>query len=108
MTKLSQLEEDRALRNTAHNVFKTDLAFVRGDLTLKGMGRRMVARMGESASETADEAVEIVKRHPRKSAAAAAAVGLAAIAWFARKPLASLLGRKPKNDAKEPDSPENR
>lgn len=106
MTKLSQLEEDRALRNAAHNVFKTDLAFVRGDLTLKGMGRRMVARVSESAAETADEAVEIVKRNPRKTAIAAAAVGIATLAWFARKPIASLLGRK--DDAKEPDSPKNR
>lgn len=102
MTKLSRLEEDRAVRNAAHNVFQTDLSFVRTDLTLGHMGRKLVARVSESAAETADEAVEIVKRNPRKSAAAAVAVGIAAIAWFARKPIAALLGKKAEDGSKEP------
>lgn len=107
MTKLSQLEEDRALRNAAHNVFQTDLSFVRSDLTLGHMGRKLAARVSESAAETAEEAVEIVKRHPRRSAAAAAAVGIAAIAWLARKPIVSLFGKKPKSGV-EPESSEDR
>lgn len=106
MTKLSQLQEDRAVRDAAHTVFQTDLAFIRGDLALRGMGRRLAARIEESAVETANEAAELVKRNPGKTAALAA-VGVAAIVWFARKPLASLFGGKSQRP-EEPQADENR
>lgn len=90
MTPLEvRLAEDRRLRDAALEVFSTDLRFVRQDLHARSVGQRVAGRIGESAMEIVDEAVDYAEANRGRVAAAAAAIVL----WFARAPLLYGLAR---------------
>lgn len=82
-----QLREDRMLRNSAHALFKADLANLRGDLAAKSVGDRIVDRIHEGAVDIFEEAVELADSNRGIAAGLAGAVVL----WFARDPIMSLL-----------------
>lgn len=83
----AQLREDRSLRNAALALVKADVAHVRADLTSRGVGARIVDRIGEGAVDVFEEAVEVADNHKGALATLIAAV----ILWFARHPLMSLF-----------------
>lgn len=83
-----QLAEDRAVRDAALALFKADLGFIRDDLEQRGIGERVVDRLGDSAKDFLDEAVDYASDHKSIVTAAIAAVVL----WFARAPILHALG----------------
>jgi hypothetical protein len=85
----TRLAEDRQLRDAALEVFSTDLRFIRDDLRAKGVGERIADRIGSSAMDVIDEAVDYAEANTGRVAAVAAAVVL----WFARTPLLNGLAR---------------
>jgi hypothetical protein len=84
-----RLAEDRALRDAALEVFSTDLHFIRQDLRARSVGKRITDRIGDSAMDIVDEAVDYAEANRGRIAAAMAAVVL----WFARAPLLKGLSR---------------
>ena len=85
----TRLAEDRQLRDAALEVFSTDLRFIREDLRAKGVGERIADRIGSSAMDVIDEAVDYAEANTGRVAAVFAAVVL----WFARTPLLNGLAR---------------
>ena len=87
-----ELAEDRALRDAALALFRTDLHFIREDLNARGVGGRIADRIGDSTMDMVDDAVDYAEANRGQVAAAAAAIVL----WFTRAPLldalASMLG----------------
>jgi hypothetical protein len=85
----ARLAEDRQLRDAALEVFSTDLRFVRQDLRARSVGKRITDRIGDSAMDIVDEAVDYAEANRGSVAAAVAAIVL----WFARAPLLNGLAR---------------
>lgn len=85
----ARLAEDRKLRDAALEVFSADLRFIRQDLHARSVGQRITDRIGDSAMEIVDEAVDYAEANRGSIAAAVAAVVL----WFARAPLLNGLSR---------------
>lgn len=85
----SRLAEDRALRDAALAVFRTDLKFIREDLASRGLGERVTARLGDATMDMIDDAVDYAEANKGQVAAAIAA----AVLWFARAPLLAGLAR---------------
>lgn len=84
-----RLAEDRKLRDAALEVFSTDLRFIKQDLHARSVGKRITDRIGESALEIVDEAVDYAESNRGYIGAAVAAIVL----WFARAPLLNGLAR---------------
>jgi len=78
-----QLSEDKALRDAALQLFKSDLALVRGDLDQRGVGARAKDRIGEAAVGMVGDAIDYADDNKGWVAAGATAVVL----WFARRPI---------------------
>jgi hypothetical protein len=97
-----QLAEDRALRDAALALFKADLRFIRNDLDQRGIGERVADRLGDSAKEFVDDAVDYAGDHKSVVTAAIAAVVL----WFARAPILHALGELFDSEDNEPDKAE--
>ena len=85
----ARLGEDRKLRDAALEVFSTDLRFIKRDLHARSVGKRITDRIGESALEIVDEAVDYAEANRGYIGAAVAAIVL----WFARAPLVNGLAR---------------
>jgi hypothetical protein len=83
----ARLAEDKALRDAALQLFKSDLALIRGDLDERGIGARAKDRLGEAALSMVDDAIDIAEDNKGWVAAGTAAVVL----WFARKPILAWL-----------------
>ena len=81
--------QDRALRDAALALFRADLAFIREDLKVRGVGGRIADRIGDSAMDMLDDAVDYAEDNRGQIAAAVAAV----ILWFARAPLLNGLAQ---------------
>jgi len=84
-----RLAEDRKLRDAALEVFSADLRFIKQDLHARSVGKRITDRIGESALDVVDEAVDYAEANRGYVAAAFAAV----ILWLARAPLLNGLAR---------------
>jgi hypothetical protein len=82
-----QLEEDRALRNSARALFRKELAEVRQEVTPRALGERVADRVGRKVDAASDRATGFVSRHGGALAAAGGAIVTAAGLWFARKPI---------------------
>jgi hypothetical protein len=102
----ARLADDRAMRDAALDVFSADLRFVREDMKARSVGKRITDRIGESAMEMVDEAVDYAEANRGRVAAAAAA----AVLWFARAPLLHGLARLAGHDkgGKEQDDGDSR
>ena len=97
-----RLAEDKALRDAALQLFRSDLALIRGDLDERSVGARAKERLGDAALGMVDDAIDYAGNNKGRVAAGATAMVL----WFARKPilrwLADLLDRE------EPAEPDGR
>jgi hypothetical protein len=82
-----RLHEDRALRDAALALFKSDLALIRVDLHQRGIGGRLADRVGDATLDMVDDAVDYAEENRGRVAAAVAALVL----WFARGPIIDLL-----------------
>lgn len=82
-----QLAEDKALRDAALQLFKSDIALIRGALDERGIGARAKDRLGEAALGMVDDAIDYAEDNKGWVAAGATAVVL----WFARKPILDWL-----------------
>jgi len=93
-----KLVDDRALRDAALKIFQEDLRFIRADLDARGIGGRIADRLGDSALDMFDEAVDYAETNKGAVAAGMAAIVL----WFARAPIlhgvAQLLGLDEEQD----------
>lgn len=78
-----ELAQDRALRDAALAVFRADIAFIREDLKARGVGGRIADRIGDSAKDMLDDAVDYADENRGQITAVIAAIVL----WFARAPL---------------------
>ena len=83
----ARLAEDKALRDAALRLFKSDLELIRGDLGERGLSARAKDRVAGAALEILDDAVDYAETNRGWVAAGAAAVVL----WFARKPILGWL-----------------
>lgn len=92
-----QLKEDRALRDAARALVKADVANLRADLTRRGIGARVIDRMGEGARDVFEEAVEIADDNRGTFAALVGALML----FLARNPILSFLFGEEDDDADE-------
>jgi len=97
-----RLAEDKALRDAALQLFKSDLALIRGDLDERGLGARAKERLGDAALGMLDDAVDYAEHNKGWVAAGSAAVVL----WFARKPILRWLADV--LDGEEPDTADGR
>ena len=95
------LADAQALRDAAKKIFLDDLRFVRADLDARGIGGRIADRLGDSALDVFDEAVDYAGENKGTVAAVVAAVVL----WFARAPilhgLAEVLGLDEEQDGRD-------
>jgi hypothetical protein len=94
--------EDKALRDSALRLFKSDLALIRGDLHERPVGARLSDRVGDAAMDMLDDAVDYAEENKGKVAAGIAA----AVLWFGRglilDALESWLGSENDEDDAEP------
>ncbi len=107
MTRLleTRLQEDRALRDAAREVFLVELAHARQEATPSAIGQRLANRIGAKADEASDTAIEFADRHGTTVLAALVATVSAAGLWLARKPILSGLARmKAKRNEQAGDS----
>jgi hypothetical protein len=79
----ARLAEDKALRDAALQLFKSDIAIIRGDLDERSVGARAKDRVSEAALGMLDDAIDYAESNKGWVAAGAAALVL----WFARKPI---------------------
>ena len=100
MTDLAhQLAEDKALRDAALQLFKSDIALIRGELGERGIGARAKDRLGEAALGMVDDAIDYAEDNKGWVAAGTAAVVL----WFARKPILRWVADLLDSEGAEPD-----
>lgn len=83
MSARERLLADRNLRDAARALVEADIANLRADLAVRGIGGRAVDRLTEGASEVYEEAMEIAADN---KGVVAAIIG-ALLLWFAREPL---------------------
>ena len=83
----TRFAEDKALRDAALQLFKSDIALIRDELGERSIGTRAKDRVGEAALSMLDDAIDYAEDNKGWVAAGAAAVVL----WFARKPILGWL-----------------
>lgn len=79
------LDQAKAARNAAHEIFEAQLTQVREDLAARGIGGRIADRAGEMAAEAA----EVANEHKGVVAGTFAAIAL----WVFRDPIIRLIDR---------------
>lgn len=89
-----QLREDRAMRDQALALVKSDVAHLKSDYAQKGLGERATDKLRTGANGIYGEAVEVASEHRGPLVALVAALVL----WFARNPILSLFGLKSHHD----------
>ncbi len=70
-----QLADDKALRDAALAVFQADLRFIKEDLAARGVGGRIADRLGDSALDMVDDAVDYAESNKGQIGAAVAGRG---------------------------------
>jgi hypothetical protein len=88
-----QLEEDRALRNSARALFRRELSRVRHEVTPQALGERIADNVGEKVDAASDKALDFTRRRGGVIAAASGAIVAATGLWLARKPILKRLRR---------------
>ena len=87
-TALTRLRQDRRLRDAARAVVIADFDNLRANLAHKSLGERAMGRVTAGAQDVYDEALDVAADHK----GALAAIVAALVLWFARHPLAELIG----------------
>lgn len=82
-----QLRQDRAMRDAARALVKTDIAYLKGEFGSKSIGARVAARVSEGATDLYEEAAGLASDNKGILITLLAAVGL----WFTRNPLMELF-----------------
>ncbi|MEL7197035.1 MAG: hypothetical protein AAGL10_01865 [Pseudomonadota bacterium] len=101
MSKLEQqFIEDRALRNAALGVLKSDLEHAKNALSGKALASRVGSRVGDGAKD----AFDIAKGHADDNRGILAALIGALLLWFTRAPLLEILGFGSASDNGSDDS----
>ncbi|WP_336986549.1 hypothetical protein [Altererythrobacter aquiaggeris] len=93
----ARLAEDRAIRDAARAVFTADLANLKDDIKDRGVGARMKDRIGETAADMMEEAVDMAAENKGLLGALGAALAL----WFGRFPILVALGLAEAEDSGE-------
>lgn len=93
----ARLEQDRALRDAALRLFKTDLAVIRGEVEARGIGARLTDRLTEGAMDLLDDAIDYADDNRGKVALGVAAAALVA----AHGPILRALGLADEEDDDE-------
>ncbi|MCH2488007.1 MAG: hypothetical protein MK010_09735 [Erythrobacter sp.] len=83
----AKMLEDKRLRDAARALVDADIENLKSDLATRSAGGRIADRLAEGASDVYDEALDVAKDHK----GALAAIGAAAILWFARNPVLTAL-----------------
>lgn len=112
MSKIERLlAEDKALRDAALQLFKSDLALIREGLRERSVGERIADRLSDATMDMLDDAVDYAEANKGTVAALVTAIVL----WFARGPildaLAGLFSSKSDENGEgdtEPDEPGDR
>ena len=86
-----QLEEDRALRDSARAMFRKELDHVRQEVAPQALGERVADSIGERVDAASDDTIGFVRKHGGAISAAGGAIASAVGLWFARKPLFSRI-----------------
>ena len=92
MSKLEeQLEEDRALRNSARRLFRKELDHARREFTPTNLGERLGDDIGSQVDRASDHALDFTERHGGKIAASSGALAAGIGLWLARRPILARL-----------------
>lgn len=100
----ARLAEDKALRDAALQLFKSDTQLIRSDLDQRGVGARAKDRLAGAALEMLDDAFDYAEHNKGWVAAGAAALVL----WFARKPILGWVADLLDEAGAEPAEPDGR
>ncbi len=104
-----KLAEDRALRDAARTLFRSELAHVRTAVTPDALGERIANRLGAKVEAASDAAVDLAENHGGQLAAGFAAALSAAGLWLARKSVlagfAGLMAGRNKHAGEDGDQP---
>lgn len=104
MTRLPDaFHQDRALRDAARDVLRADIEHARATLSGKAIANRVTGRIGDGAKDV----LEVAKGHASERQGLIAGLVALVVLWFAREPIAELLGlgagdTSGANGAKEP------
>lgn len=104
MTRLpARFLEDKAIRDSARDVLRADIAHAKATLSGKGIANRVGSRIGDGAKDVA----EIAKVQAEDHRGFLAVLIGALVLWFARNPIMEVLGlgtTEEEGDAPEEDS----
>ncbi|WP_114519894.1 hypothetical protein [Altererythrobacter sp. ZODW24] len=85
---LRQMNEDRAMRDTAQTLFKADLEHLKSEMRSRGIGDRIADRVGETTADMLEEAADVASANK----GILGALGVALALWFGRIPILVALG----------------
>ncbi len=85
---LRQMNEDRAMRDTAQTLFKADLEHLKSEMRSRGIGDRIADRVGETTADMLEDAADIASENK----GILGALGVALALWFGRIPILVGLG----------------
>lgn len=89
MTKLpAQFIEDKALRDSARDVFSVDIAHARVNLSAKGVATRIGGHIGEGAKDV----IEVARVQADDKRGVLAILIGALVLWLSREPILAILG----------------
>ena len=92
-----RLAEDRAMRDAALEIFRTDLTQIKMDLKSKGVGGRIADRLGDGARDMAEDAATAAEANYGKIAALVVGGAL----WAFRNPLLNFVEKFGASDQAE-------
>lgn len=82
-----QVEQSRAERDAARELFDTQLALIREELAERGIGGRIADKVGHDTREAIDEAIAVADANRGVIAGTIAALAV----WLLRRPILSWL-----------------
>lgn len=86
-----QMREDRALRNAAKQLVSNGIGHIKGDMSQKGLGARILGRAKDGAAEIADNSSDFAKSNSLKVGGGIALGILALGGWMFRDQIADAI-----------------
>ncbi len=99
-----RLLEDRAMRDSAKSLVRSDFTHVKEDLSSRSLGSRLKMRASDGASELLDEATEIAKDNKGVLAVLIGALSL----WIMKNPILSFFEDEEDDEVIDPRSYDRR